>query len=258
MKTVEDVDRIFIFGCSFTNFRWPTWADICRYATDKPVYNFGQMGIGNVAIMHKMVEADVRHKFTERDLILTQWSTWTREDRYTDSWSGGGCVFFNPLYGDEFCNKWWNWNNDIMKNSVAIIGANKMFDIDYQFTFYNFPSDPDFDKDAGDVNREMQELFLKAIPNMDQFPIDVNTNFEGQCHDGHGDINSHLHFFNWNLRERFGFNLDKEKEASLIDLHYKIADSLDTKKQDYGEQMEIIRQIVHDYDSKINKGYTGF
>jgi len=258
MKTLNDVDRIFIFGCSFTNFRWPTWADMCRYSTDKPIYNFAQMGIGNVAIMHKMVEADVKYKITDRDLVITQWSTWTREDRYTDSWSGGGCVFHNPLYGDSFCDRWWSWNNDIMKNSVAILSANKMFNMDYQFTFYMYPRGPDFDKDAGDFNREMQDLFLNALPDLDYFPIEVNTNFEGRCHDGHGGINSHLHFFNERIRNRFGFNLDFEREKSLIDLHYKLADALDTKTQDYGKQMDIIKHIVHDYDPVINKGHFGF
>lgn len=258
MKKVKDVDRIFIFGCSFTSFRWPTWADICRYCTDKPFYNYGQMGIGNVAIMHKMIEADLRHKFTDKDMIITQWSTWTREDRYTDSWSGGGCVFFNPLYGEEFSNKWWNWNNDIMKNSTAIIAANKMFDIDYQFTFYQIPNNPDFDKETGDVNLEMQKFYRDAIPDMDTFPIEHNTNFDGKCHDGHGDVNSHLHFFNWHIKDRLGFEIDAKTEARLKNLHKEISSNLNIKRQDYGKQMDIIKKIVHDFDPTINKGNIGF
>jgi hypothetical protein len=258
MKTIHDAERIFIFGCSFTSFRWPTWADMIRYSTDKPFYNYGQMGIGNVAIMHKMVEADLKFKFTDKDIIISQWSTWTREDRYTDSWNGGGCVFYNPLYGDDFCKKWWNWNNDIVKNSTAMISANKMFDIDYQFTFYGIPNSPDFDKDAGVVNREMQDLYKKSIPNMDVFPIQVNTNFEGNCHDGHGDINSHLHFFNYFIKEKIGVELPLEKEKELINLHHTISNSLDMKTQNYGDQMEIIKQIVHEFDPTINKGHFGF
>lgn len=258
MKKLSDVDRVFIFGCSFTAFRWPTWADICRYSTDKPFYNYGQMGIGNVAIMHKMVEADIRHKFTERDMIIAQWSTWTREDRYTDAWSGGGCVFFNPMYGDAFCDKWWNWNNDVVKNSTAIIAANKMYDIDYQFTFYQIPHGPDFDKDTGDVNREMQSFYREAIPNMDSFPVEVNTNFEGKCHDGHGDVNSHLHFFKWHIQDRLGFELPAVEEQRLLDLHNELARVLDPKKQDYGKQMDIIKEVVHEFDPAINKDTLGF
>lgn len=256
MKLLKDVDRVFIFGCSFTKFRWPTWADICRYSTDKPVYNWGQMGIGNVAIMHRIVEADIKHKFTERDMIITQWSTWTREDRYTDAWSGGGCVFFNPKYGDKFCEKWWSWNNDIMKNSTAIISSNKMYDIDYQFTFYGFPRNPDFDKEVGDVNIEMQDLYLAHLPTMDTFPIEANTNFEGTCHDGHGDVKSHLTFFKSSLT-KLGFSISEDLEKQLLDLHYDVAKSLNLK-QDYGKQMDIIRAVVEKFDPTIQKPQIGF
>ena len=255
---MKEFKRIFIFGCSFSNFRWPTWADMVRYSADKPFQNWGQKGIGNVAIMHKMVECDLKNNLNEDDLLIAQWSTWTREDRFYDHWWGEGGVFHNPKYGDEFCEKWWTWNNDIVKNSTAIIAANKMYNFDYQFNFWGFPNEPDFNKSVGDVNIEMQNLYRSNLPQIDNFPVEINTNFEGTCHDGHGDIKSHLHFFKNNITPRFGFELSPAKEKQLLDLHYKIADSLDIKKQDYGRQMEIIAELVGKVDPTIYKGHLGF
>ena len=137
-------ERVFCFGCSWTHYKWPTWADLCRYGTDKPVYNWGLRGIGNVGILHRMLEADLKHQFTDKDLILVQWSTWTREDRYIDKWQAGGAVFNNNFYDKDFVKKYWSWNNDIIKNSTAIISANRMFNISYQYTFHPFPTEPDF------------------------------------------------------------------------------------------------------------------
>lgn len=77
--------RFFAFGCSFTNYYWPTWATII--GQDVPeYYNYGQMAAGNNFIFHQLVEAHVRHKFGPGDLVMVMWSIPLREDRYVEKW----------------------------------------------------------------------------------------------------------------------------------------------------------------------------
>lgn len=76
--------RFFAFGCSFTNYCWPTWADII--AQDIPFYeNWGARGSGNEFIFNSVIEADTRHKFNQDDLVMIMWSSTSREDRYSNN-----------------------------------------------------------------------------------------------------------------------------------------------------------------------------
>ena len=79
--------RIFCFGCSFTEYIMPTWADILKLRfenTNTEVYNFGQGGAGNYYIFNRIVEKSLEYNFTKDDLILIQWSGVFREDRFKD------------------------------------------------------------------------------------------------------------------------------------------------------------------------------
>ena len=47
--------RLFAFGCSFTGYGWPTWADIIGQSFDY-YENWGKSGIGNYLISSRVVE----------------------------------------------------------------------------------------------------------------------------------------------------------------------------------------------------------
>ena len=127
---MQSFSRIFCFGCSFTDFPWPTWATILQKDLDIPVYNWGLTGVGNRAIFSRMIQCDIKHKFTERDLIMVVWSSWTREDRYiAGSWTQGGNVLSHLYYDRNFITKYWDRENDIINNATSIISANKLFNI---------------------------------------------------------------------------------------------------------------------------------
>lgn len=43
--------KVFVLGCSFTKYFWPTWADILQYSnTNIEFLNFARPGIGNFKI----------------------------------------------------------------------------------------------------------------------------------------------------------------------------------------------------------------
>ncbi len=77
--------RIFAFGCSLTQYFYPTWADIMLRLYKNKGYvgeNWGRSGAGNMFISTRLWEANTIHKFNKDDIILLQWTSMFREDRY--------------------------------------------------------------------------------------------------------------------------------------------------------------------------------
>jgi hypothetical protein len=87
--------RLFTFGCSFTEYIWPTWADILGQQHEY-FENWGMAGAGNLYIFNSIIEANQRHKFTKEDTVIIMWSGLNRVDYYhTNNWcpQGGEFVF---------------------------------------------------------------------------------------------------------------------------------------------------------------------
>lgn len=61
--------RCFAFGCSFTKWRYPTWADFIGYNFEE-YYNFANGGINNQIIGMRFVEVDNLYNFTPNDMVL--------------------------------------------------------------------------------------------------------------------------------------------------------------------------------------------
>ncbi len=85
MKNVKSHDRLFTFGCSFTQYHWPTWADILGREANY-YENWALSGGGNDFILNRLVECNQRNSLTRRDLVIIMWSGVTREDHYTTLW----------------------------------------------------------------------------------------------------------------------------------------------------------------------------
>ena len=92
------MSRLFTFGCSFTNYRWSTWADCLAPEFDE-FQNWGQSGGGNHYIFNSVMEADQRHHFDSNDTVVVCWTTVLRDDRYVDKrWHTLGNMFNCPIY----------------------------------------------------------------------------------------------------------------------------------------------------------------
>jgi hypothetical protein len=71
--------RLFTFGCSFTNYIWPTYAD--QLAQDYDHYeNWGILGTGNRAIVERLAECHSLRRFAPGDTVIVQWSSHLRHD----------------------------------------------------------------------------------------------------------------------------------------------------------------------------------
>lgn len=105
--------RLFVFGCSYTAYSWPSWADLlsCEYDHFE---NWGMAGLGNRAICERLAECHVKHNFNKDDTIIIQWSTHLRNDFFHQSgtltervpgWKTAGSVF-NYLNEPIYDRKW--------------------------------------------------------------------------------------------------------------------------------------------------------
>lgn len=251
-------DRIFIFGCSFTKHQWPTWADVLRYNSDVPVENWGYGGIGNIGIFHRLVECDCKNKFTDRDLLLVQWSGWSREDRFRDDWVANGNVFNNPSYDRNFLEKHWHRNNDIIKNSTALIAAAKMFELDYQCHLIPLSVSECQISVTMDQNNGIYNFYQSNIDQtIDVFPLDKNGFFENKCMDTHPDIKNHILFYENFVRKKLDFLPEVKNKKKLLDLHYQISKSIN-KKMSFEKTMKTVISITENFDATLMQRPLGF
>jgi len=97
--------RIFAFGCSFTSYIYPTWADLIykSMSPDVEFYNFGKSGGGNVFIANRITEANRKYKFTETDLVIVMWSTYARFDFYKTEhgWKTPGNIYTQDILSEH-------------------------------------------------------------------------------------------------------------------------------------------------------------
>lgn len=115
----QRMTRLITFGCSFTKYNWPTWADILgrEYAF---FHNWGYPGIGNRAIVERLAEAHTLHDICKDDTIIIQWSSHVRHDyarldspnnAESSMWKTKGNIF-TEHNSDVFDSKWiknfWN------------------------------------------------------------------------------------------------------------------------------------------------------
>ncbi len=97
------MSRLFTFGCSFTNYRWSTWAD-CLAPEFDYFENWGQAGGGNHYIFNSVMEADQRHQFGTGDTVIVCWTSLDSEDSYVDGrWhTPGNAHFATNVFNKEY------------------------------------------------------------------------------------------------------------------------------------------------------------
>ena len=121
------MDRIFAFGCSFTSYVWPTWADILIKDfkdNGKQGYNFGQSGSGNLFIFIKLMEAIKKYEINENDLVLICWTSLQREDRFVNgNWVTPGSIYSQKIYNDKFIEKWCDIEHFVYRDCALMLGA---------------------------------------------------------------------------------------------------------------------------------------
>lgn len=121
------VKRFFAFGCSFTNWEYPTWADILGYELGVEFYNYGKSGAGNQYIFNTIMQADSFYNFNENDLIIVEWTSVAREDRYKNqNWVTPGNIYTQQEYNAEYVEQWADFEGYLVRD-LAVIKAVSLF-----------------------------------------------------------------------------------------------------------------------------------
>ena len=71
--------RLYVLGCSFSNYAWPTWADMLGLEFDE-YENWAFPGLGNRAIAERVAEIHARNTLTKDDTVVIQWTSHLRHD----------------------------------------------------------------------------------------------------------------------------------------------------------------------------------
>ena len=121
--------RFFAFGCSFTQYSWPTWADIISKEINES-YNYGWCAAGNFFIFQALMEAIVKHKLNKDDLVMIMFSNVTREDRFTKNrgWITPGNLYHQDEYNAKFLKKYLCDHGYLMRDLNLVSGCKLSLD----------------------------------------------------------------------------------------------------------------------------------
>lgn len=169
--------RIFTFGCSLTQYFYPTWADIIIHDYKQKYdiefgQNWGRSGCGNQFIMSQITECDTIHNFTPDDVVLVQWTSMFRDDRYHEGfgWSLKGSYGSHTLDDKPFVlnsflyqgggYQWADFTNATMRD-CAIITATTAF-LEQKGVKYITTGFRDFDEQFIDQDTVFREEKITA------------------------------------------------------------------------------------------------
>lgn len=134
--------RFFAFGCSFTDYHWPTWADII--GKDIPFYeNWGRISAGNQFIFNSFIECDAKYHFDQDDLVIIMWTSIEREDRYHgNDWLLASHIERSKVYGDQWVKKFGDDIRGFLIRDLASIKACQQILRSRQCDWANFSMSP--------------------------------------------------------------------------------------------------------------------
>lgn len=135
--------RFIYSGCSFTEWGFPTWADIIAYDKIKRgeidfAYNLALKGACNYYIMSSLLMAKSALNIRSDDLIGVGWSSFWRHsliDPITHHWLAIGSVYNHPIWENLGLGHLDAVNNDIyllQRSATAYNTVHEIFDIDFE------------------------------------------------------------------------------------------------------------------------------
>lgn len=166
------MSRLFTFGCSFTNYRWSTWAD-CLAPEFDYFENWGQSGAGNPYIFNSVMEADQRHRFGEGDTVIVCWSSFLRDDRYIDRrWHTLGNMITCPIYNPEYLKTHVDDRGYVIRDFALIKGVKALLEnrsgLTWRFlSMIDLPAGPKCETEPGeprDVIKVYSDVLESILP----------------------------------------------------------------------------------------------
>jgi hypothetical protein len=114
------VNRLFVVGCSFTRYHWPTWANIVGRSFDE-YKNYAHSGIGNQGILERLNELVLFNNVGPGDNVIVQWTNPHRfdvhkvDDKIFRGWIPKGDIFNKSSgYDHSFIKTFWHEGSYVM------------------------------------------------------------------------------------------------------------------------------------------------
>jgi hypothetical protein len=172
--------RFFAFGCSFTWYHWPTWADaIAREIPE--TYNYGRPASGNFYIFASIIEANIKHKFNEDDLIIVMWSSIDREDRYINNkWEAKGSVYhsIDDFYDKEFVKKYVDPRGCFIRDASTMVAVSSLLKgLDYHYLSMVPFTNTESYKNTYKAEDDLREFYKDTLKTIKPSVLEVIYNF---------------------------------------------------------------------------------
>jgi len=183
------MSRLFTFGCSFTNYRWSTWAD-CLAPEFDHFENWGQAGAGNHYIFNSVMECDQRSQFGKGDTVIVCWTGIHRDDWYVNGkWQTLGNMYSCPIYNPEYLKTHVDDRGYLIRD-FAFIKAVKTFlenkpGLTWKFMSMNEIASMPFPDDNTSEHRDVMRLYEDVFRAMG--PSYQKTLFPNGWPDRNGD-----------------------------------------------------------------------
>ena len=220
--------RFFTFGCSFTSYMWPTWADvISKEMPNAEFFNLGKSGSGNSLISYRIAEANNRFKFTETDLVMVMFTTYCREDRWVNTgthpftgWVSGGNIYNTDIYPKDWVKKFADERGYLIRDAAIIdmatiyvetlpCDSHLMMAVPFLLGAESCDYTTSEPKDIAEI---YVETFSKFKPSMYEIELQGwKTDYTGFI-DGHP---STIKYYNY--LEKLGFNLSSSTKQYALD-----------------------------------------
>lgn len=227
--------RLLSFGCSFTNYKWPTWADILGCEFDE-FYNYGMAGGGNLFIFDSLVEAIATHNINEKDTVAIMWTNVTRDDRYSENFGGwlryGNLFTSEGYHSTDFIDKFITVRGCYVRDMPLIHAAYKLLkSIGCRFYFLSMVDIDMHDQykitkaqNIEDVLNTYQESLSVIKPSIYKTIFNYKWDSRGKKNDPHPHPIDHLAYVEKILPE---FNLRPETKQWVIDIDTKLKNNID-------------------------------
>lgn len=242
--------RFFAFGCSYTSYIWPTWADlISKEMPQAEFYNLGKTGAGNLCISSRVAEANNRFKFTNTDLVMVMFSSYTREDRWVEyEWMTRGNVYVNNVYSSDWVRKFADERGYMIRDASLIDLTTRYLQalpcdsrMMLSVPFKTNSDSPNHDSTApNDILNVYKDTFEEMSPSLFELELVGWTTDYKKFKDGHP---SPIIYYNY--LEKIGINLSESTKQYALDATQILLEE---------ESRALVQSRFPEQDNNITKG----
>jgi hypothetical protein len=242
--------RLFTFGCSFTNYKWKTWADIIGTQFEE-FQNWGKSGSGNFFISSSLYECHSINKITKDDVVLIMFSSIDRFDfinQNSDFETKGSVYGEHHSLSKDFVLKKWSEEFGLYNSWFSITSAKQLLDsigCEYQlmksFNFNQIDGPREYEKPNNSSQRV--DICLDLINEMIVGESLVEFHVKKNQHyyfddlpnkvDGHPPISTYLDWVKQNMKKYYVEEMDLICENWEKSIPKKMIDIYKPNKKDF-------------------------